>query len=426
MRNLFFFLFLLMSFSAKAEEKGHSYFFSFDGREKKAVPVHLSDVYTSEKGYGYDLTEYAKPEEGKPFFFSIKLPRGNYKVTITFGDKKAIGCTTVKAEQRRLFLENINTRKGEFRSESFVINKRDGFVSEDNPAHVEVRANTLGLDWDEKLTFEFNGEHPAVSSLSLQPADELVPTIWLCGNSTVVDQDFEPWASWGQMITRWFDDNVSVANYAESGWRMSTLMGSKRLQQMMLGMKDGDYLFVEFGHNDQKEKGPGKGAYYNFATLLKTLADMAREKGVTPIFVTPTQRRNFDAEGKIIETHGDYPDAMRWVAKRENIKIIELHDMTRTFFETLGVENSKKALVHYPANTFPNQEKDLADNTHFNDYGAYEISKMMIEGMKQLQLPFISHIRKEYEPYSPASPDDFNTFSLSLTPIYGMEKPAGN
>lgn len=109
-------------------------------------------------------------------------------------------------------------------------------------------------------------------------------------------------------------------------------------------MKKGDYMFIEFGHNDQKLKGPGKGAYYYFATNLKYFVDVVREKGGIPVFVTPTQRRSFDEAGKIRETHEDYPDAMRWVAQREGVPVIELHDMTRTLYEAMGVEASKKLL----------------------------------------------------------------------------------
>ena len=131
----------------------------------------------------------------------------------------------------------------------------------------------------------------------------------------------------------------------------------------------------------------GSGAWYNFSYNLKKFIDQVRKNKGNIIFVTPTQRRNFK-DGKIQETHGDYPDAMRAVAKREHVPVIELHDMTRTFFETLGEENSKRALVHYAAGTFPGQDKALADNTHFNTWGAYEVSKMIVLGMKQLAVAY--------------------------------------
>ena len=85
-------------------------------------------------------------------------------------------------------------------------------------------------------------------------------TLFLCGNSTVVDQDNEPWASWGQMIPRFFGDRVSVANYAESGESSNTFISARRFEKILTQMKRGDYIIIEFGHNDQKQTGEGKGA----------------------------------------------------------------------------------------------------------------------------------------------------------------------
>ena len=159
---------------------------------------------------------------------------------------------------------------------------------------------------------------------------------------------------------------------------------------------------------------------------LKVFVDEARAHGAIPVFVTPTQRRNFDKNGKIIETHGDYPAAMMAVAKRENVQLIDLHQMTRELFETLGVENSCKTLVHYPANTFPGQTKALEDNTHFNPYGAYEVAKCIVMGMKKLNLPIVKDIKSDFKDYSPTHPDDFNTFKWSQTPFTDIVKPDGN
>ena len=270
-----------------------------------------------------------------------------------------------------------------------------------------------------------NGDAPAVSEIKVEPAPD-VPTLWLCGNSTVVDQDYEPWASWGQMITRWFTEDVAVANYAESGETATSFVAAGRLKKIVSLMKKGDYVLMEFGHNDQKEKRSGSGAFYNFAYALKQFVDEARAKEVTPIFVTPTQRRSFGQDGKIQETHANYPEAMRWVAKDLNVPLIELHEMTRVFFETLGVEGSKHALVHYPAGTYPGQVKAFEDNTHFNPYGAYEIAKMMVEGMKTLNLPIVQHVRKDYIPFNPSMPDDWRTFHWNDGPCIDIVKPDGN
>ncbi len=235
---------------------------------------------------------------------------------------------------------------------------------------------------------EFNGDAPQLTELIIDRVEN-VPTIFLCGNSTVVDQDNEPWASWGQMVTRFFTDSVCFANYAESGESANTFIGAGRLKKALTQMKPGDYIFMEFGHNDQKQKGPGKGAFYSFMTSLKTFVDEARARGVQPVLVTPTQRRSFDENGKIKDTHLDFPDAVRWLAEKENIPLVDLHAMTRTLYEAMGVDESKHAFVHYPANTYPGQNKPLADNTHFNPYGAYQIAKCVIEGMKKAELPFV-------------------------------------
>ncbi len=398
--------------------------FSFDGKDKDAIKITDADVFNDKVGYGYDMTRIAPPAQGKPFFFSIALPDGNYRVTVTLGSKYKEGNTTVRAESRRLFIENCPTKKKEFKQYSFVVNKRNTLIGENERVKIKEREK-IKLNWDDKLTIEINGDSPACSSIKIEPADD-VTTLWLCGNSTVVDQDYEPWASWGQMITRWFDDKIAVANYAESGETASSFIGANRLKKIMSLAKEGDYIFIEFGHNDQKQKSPGSGAYYNFATNLKYFIDEARTKGITPIFVTPTQRRSFNSEGKIQETHGDYPDAMRWVAQREGVQVIELHDMTRTFFETLGVDGSKKALVHYAANTFPGQTKALTDNTHFNPYGAYEIAKMVLQGIRNLNLPIASHVVSDFKGFNPSTPDDYSTFHWVNSPFFEALKPDGN
>lgn len=410
---------------AFAVADAQTYKFSFAGKKDGYTEITQSDVYSNGKGYGYDFT--AAPDKGaaKPYFFSADVPDGNYKVTVVLGSKKHKAVTTVRAESRRLFLENVATKKGEFKTFTFVVNKRNTEIAGGDRVHIKEREKTK-LNWDDKLTLEINGDSPACASIVIEPADSAVTTVWLCGNSTVVDQDNEPWASWGQMIPRWFDDRVCIANYAESGETASTFMAAKRLKKILSLMKPGDYIFIEFGHNDQKQKFPGAGAYYNFATCLKTFVDEARLRGGIPIFVTPTQRRSFDKNGKIKETHADYPDAMRWVAKREGVKVIELHDMTRTFYETLGVEASKRAFVHYPAGSYPGQDKALADNTHFNPYGAYEISKMVVEGIKSLGLPLAEHLREDYTAFDPSKPDSVDAFHWNDSPFTEIEKPDGN
>ena len=282
---------------ASVGASAQTYNFSFDGRDKTGIQLTANDVYDAQKGYGFDFVDIVKDSpliserfdnevrgtKGTvPFFLSVNVPDGNYKVTVTLGAKKQRGNTVVRAESRRLMLEDIETKKGEFKTYSFVVNKRNTEIwgtergSSERKVVDRVRIKErekTKLNWDNKLTLEVSGEQPACSSIRIEPAPASVPTVFLCGNSTVVDQDYEPWASWGQMIPRWFDDGVAIANYGESGETASTFIGAGRLKKILSLMKEGDYIFVEFGHNDQKQKFAGAGAWYNFSMCLKQFID---------------------------------------------------------------------------------------------------------------------------------------------------------
>ena len=152
-----------------------------------------------------------------------------------------------------------------------------------------------------------------------------------------------------------------------------------------------------------------------------------REKGGNIIFVTPTARRFFnDDQTTLRNTHGDYPEAMRTVARRENIPCIELNGMTHTFYEALGFEGSKKALVHYPANTFPDQPQALADNTHFNPFGAWEVAKMIVMGLKQIGSPLTGYLRADWQDFDPSHPDNPDDFVWYPSGNTNLIKPDGN
>lgn len=380
--------------------------------------------YSEETGYGYDLVAPPDKDSKSPFFFSVRVPDGNYKVTVRLGSRKQAGITTVRAESRRLFIESVPTKKKEFIERTFIVNKRNTHIDGNEYVRIKPREKRK-LNWDDKLTLEFNGSVPVCESITIEPADTTVTTVFLCGNSTVVDQDNEPWASWGQMIPYFFDTNVCIANYAESGESANTFIAAGRLKKALSQMKKGDYLFMEFGHNDQKQKGPGKGAYYSFMTSLKTFIDEARLRGAHPVLVTPTQRRSFGPDGHIRDTHEDYPEAMRWLAEKENVPLIDLNEMTRTLYEAMGVEPSKRAFVHYPAGSYPGQTQDFADNTHFNPYGAYEIARCIVEGLKT-QVPDLARHLKPFPTFDPAHPDNPDNFHWDDSPFTEIEKPDGN
>ena len=364
----------------------------------------------------------AKTPKNQGPYFSVKLPEGNYKVILTLKGLKKADALTVKAESRRLMAEEIKVGPKENKKISFVVNVKTPQIQGDRKVTLKPR-EVGNLNWDHQLTIEFS--KPAlVKAINIEKTNNQ-RTVYLAGNSTVVDQDEEPWASWGQMITPFFKPGVVVANHAASGLSLGSFLGSHRLDKILSMLKAGDYVFIEFGHNDQKEKGPADGAYGSYTKRLNLFIDSINAKGAQPVLVTSTARRSFDEHGKTANTLGDYPEAGRKVARDREVPLIDLNAMSTLFYDALGVEESKKAFVHYPANSFPGQTTALADNTHFSTYGAYQLAKCVLEGIKNT-LPELSKYMRNVPTYNPAQPDQPDNFTLPLSPKTSAVKPDGN
>jgi lysophospholipase L1-like esterase len=416
--------------------------FKFQFGSGKKVPgyqqVTASSTFNNDAGYGLDFNSTAQAVErggkdalkssfltsDKPFFFSVNVPEGNYKVTVTLGDSKEATETTIKAESRRLMLEHVVTKPGEFVTKSFIVNIRKPEIITGGKVSLKAREFNK-LDWDNKLTLEFNGMRPCVEAVEIAKAESQI-TVYLAGNSTVVDQDDEPWASWGQMIPRFFKPGVAIADHAESGLTLGSFKGSHRLDKVLSLIKPGDYLFIEFGHNDQKDKGVNDGAWKSYTENFKYFINEAKKKNAIPVVVTSTSRRAFNDSGKVVNTLGDFPAAARKVAQDEHVPMIDINAMTADFYNALGVEKSMKAFVHYPANTYPGQDKPLADNTHFNSYGAYEIAKCIVEGIRKNHLNLENYLI-DSPPFNPSHPDAVESFKLPQSPhSLVVVKPDGN
>lgn len=434
------FLFVALSFSAIAQQKT-SYKFSFGPAKAPAGYTQIKPemAYSKEAGYGFDFG--SKPTtvdrggkdalkagfctSDKPFYFSVALPEGNYAVKITMGDLKEVTITTVRAESRRLMLEKVQTAPGKFETKTIMVNIRiPEIAGTSNKVKLKSRELTK-LNWDDKMTLEFANTRPCINAIEITKVEDAI-TVYLAGNSTVVDQDDEPWCSWGQMIPQYFKQGVVVSNQAESGLTLGSFLGDRRLEKVLNTMKAGDYLFIEFAHNDQKEKGPNDGAYKSYTERFRTFISEWRKKSGIPVIVTSTNRRSFGEDGKLSNSLGDYPDAARKVAVEQNVTLIDLNAMTKTFYEALGPDNSKKAFVIYPENTFPGQTRALNDNTHFNGYGAYELAKCVVEGIRTSKLGLSNYLIDGLKTFDPAHPDSFETFSLPLSPKSSVVKPDGN
>ena len=418
-------------FSAKElSSPASSQSLNFDFGPGKVAPgytqVLQTTTYSEELGYGFepnsgvscvdrggrDALRSDLCNSDKPFFFSVALPEGNYSVTITFGDQSAETVTTVKAELRRLMLEEVHTAAGKFVTRSFMVNVRIPQISTGGEVKLKDREKTSELwAWDEKLTLEFSNKRPSISAIEIVKVT--ATTLFLLGDSTVCDQALEPYNSWGQMLTRFFRPSIAIANHAESGESLRSSLGARRLDKVLSLMKPGDYLFIQYGHNDEKEKGEGAGAFTTYKANLKHFVEEARKRGGIPVLITPVQRRTFDPQGKITNSHGDYPEAVRQAAREENVPLIDLHALSGVLYEAWGPEASKRAFA-------PD------DGTHHNNYGSYELARCIVEGIKANKLGLVNYLAPDLTAFDPRHPDAIDSFKLPASPQSTQIKPPGS
>jgi lysophospholipase L1-like esterase len=387
-------------------------------------------IVKSVKRKGTDVLRSDYITSNKPFYFSLKLPEGNYDVKLILGDKEGTSATTIRAECRRLFFQNIRTKKGEIIEKTFTVHVKDSIIKDASgktisTVRLKPREVTF-LHWDNLLTIEFNDSLPKVCGIEIT-RNTKATTIFLAGNSTVVDQDREPWSAWGQMFPSFFEpQNICIANYAESGETLIAFKGERRLDKLWSMAKPGDYLFIEFTHNDQKPGATHLDPFTTYKSTLKEWIAEARKRNVTPVLVTSMHRRSFDSAGHIVNTLSDYPEAMRQTTKEEKVTLIDLNALSKILYEVWGPEKSIKAFVQYPANTFPGQDKELKDNTHFNPYGAYELARCIIQSIKDQHLPFAKHLKKDIPVFNPAKPDALEKWYWPLSAMVSSVRPDGN
>ena len=390
----------------------------------KVIPATL---YSDDLGYGFepgssilavDRSENAPGKgdfitsEKPPFYFSVKVPEeGNYRVTVQLGDRAAESVTTVKAELRRLMLERVHTAPGQVETRSFIVNTRTPQIVGGGEVRLKDREKASeAWAWDNRITMEFTDTHPAVGSVEVEKADG-IPTIYIAGDSTSTDQGREPFNSWGQMLTRFFKPEIAIANHGESGESLKSYVGEKRLAKVMSVIKPGDWLFIQMGHNDQKLTAAGVGAFTTYKAALKQFIAEARQHGATPVLITPMHRLTFDSEGKIVNSLGDYPEAVRQTAKEENVALIDLNAMSKSFYEALGPEQGHLAFAG-------------KDTTHHSDYGSYELAKCIVQGIKDANLQLMKYL-VEMPTFDPAQPDPVEKFDVPAEPLGAIEKPYG-
>jgi lysophospholipase L1-like esterase len=399
-----------------------------------AIQVDEPVAFHTDSPYGFEwiapdaifgLPSSPGLQSDQPIVFAIRSGEGNFRVTAHFAGCADATGITIKAESRRLMIHqpDLTCPQGDTFELSFVTNVRTPALAQGGA--VAIKPREVGTwHWDDALQLEFHSPFP-VLSVRVQRVDA-IPVLYLLGDSTVTDQTTEPWIGWGQMLPRFFAPTLSISNHAESGESLRLFREGRRFEKIMDTLKPGDFVMIQFGHNDMKESGPGIGAMTSYASDLRTVIRHIRGAGAEPILVTSMKRRRFDEQGRQFATLLEYPIAVRRVAAELDVPLVDLNWMSGVFYSALGPEGSKSAFVHYPAHTFPGQDRDLRDDTHFNAYGGDELASYVIEVIRTACPSLAVHLHQNLPAYDPSSPRAHADLRVPSSPRASLHKPDGD
>jgi lysophospholipase L1-like esterase len=223
-------------------------------------------------------------------------------------------------------------------------------------------------------------------------------TVFLAGDSTCAAKqpDKRPETGWGEMLQQYFDPvKVKVDNRAMNGRSTKTFISEGRWQAIVDELKKGDYVFIQFGHNDEsKEKGERYTPPEDYRKNLIRFVQDVRAKNANPVLMTPVMRRKFDKDGNFVDTHGEYPDIVRYVAKEQNVPLIDMHRKSEAVVKRFGVEESRKLFLQLKPGENPNYPNGIEDNTHFNPLGAEEMAKLAVAGIKEDKLKLAKLLKR--------------------------------
>ena len=234
----------------------------------------------------------------------------------------------------------------------------------------------------------------AAAALSLWALVAFVPAppskikVYLVGDSTMSVKQVKayPETGWGMPFAAFFDETVTVDNRAQNGRSTKTFLAENRWQPVASDLHEGDYVFIQFGHNDEV---PTKASYTpeaDFAANLKRFVSETRTRKAQPVLLTPAARRKFDAAGKIEETHAAYAELVRAVARETSTPLIDLDRSSQALLQQFGVENSKLLFNHLAPGEHPNYPDGREDNTHFNELGARRMAELVLADIRSLKL----------------------------------------
>lgn len=212
-------------------------------------------------------------------------------------------------------------------------------------------------------------------------------TLYCIGDSTMAnkkDPDKNPEHGWAQVLQPFFKDNIVVENKAVNGRSTKSFLNENRWDSIYKKLKKGDYVMIEFGHNDGKTEDPIRytNPHTSYRYNLIRFVKETREKGAFPILLTSIARRNFNDKGVLIPTHGDYPLETRLVAQEYKVPFIDLEYYTELLEQSYGAEKSKQLHLHFKAGENSYYKEDKIDDTHLSLEGATEIAQIVVNQIK--------------------------------------------
>lgn len=212
-------------------------------------------------------------------------------------------------------------------------------------------------------------------------------TIFMIGNSTMADKPYKngnPEKGWGQIFPLYFNEGVRIENHAVNGRSTKSFLDEGRWKVVLEKIKPGDYVIIEFGHNDAKKDDPKRFADANtdYRWNIEKFLNETIEKDGIPILATPIVRRRFDKDGNFYDVHGDYPKVVREIAREKNVVLLDLHAKSEALLIQYGEENSKQLFLHIAPGEYPSLSDGKSDDTHFSPTGAFRICDLVAEEIR--------------------------------------------
>lgn len=223
-------------------------------------------------------------------------------------------------------------------------------------------------------------------------------TVFIAGDSTAANkaENKRPETGWGEQLQKRFEEKrVRVDNHAANGRSTRTFISEGRWQSLIDKVKEGDYVLIQFGHNDEsKDKGDRYTPPDDFRHNLERFVAEVRAKKATPVLLTPVMRRRFDKDGKFYDTHGEYPDLTRRVAAEQKVALIDMHRLSEKVLVKYGPEESRKLFLQLKEGENPNYPKGVEDNTHFSPLGADLMAGLAVDGFREQKLGLVKYLKK--------------------------------